>query len=428
MTLYHDQGHSPRGRIARGAFIDARMPGLSHGIRGASAFLWIALWTLIVAGGHASAVRGADPEPQFKGIEHARKTIYHSPEKPGYTCWVGAWIMPDKSLMVCFTQATGPLKDRARAPAEVRRKLDWPPHNNENYDMTGLDLRNVHLRSMDDGATWKQVSADPFRSPMNGVTGECATALPDGTVLRGVFGFYLPYDADVPKTGFIQRSTDGTATWGKPETLLDPGKFMCWPRRLRVLKDGRLLLTGGLVRASGEDKNREKFAPLVEPLLMISGDGGKSWTGPLDAIPSDQRTSWTEEWDFAELDGGDLFCVFRRPDPDTKAHTRWQGLLKKDGARWTLTDLRPAPFPHTGHPELLRTQEGPILHIASNSIDATSDAGKSWQKLAIPGSAYYPRSVQAADGRIFVFSHIGSDDPYGGRDQSIVMDTFRLSK
>src|SRR3954469_3800164 len=45
----------------------------------------------------------------------SRRTIYHSPQTPGYTCWVGAWIMPDQSLMVTFKQATGPLTGRARS-------------------------------------------------------------------------------------------------------------------------------------------------------------------------------------------------------------------------------------------------------------------------------------------------------------------------
>jgi hypothetical protein len=39
--------------------------------------------------------------------------------------------------------------------------------------------------------------------------------------------------------------------------------------------------------------------------------------------------------------------------------------------------------------------------------------------------AYYPKSLQLADGRILVFGHLGSDDPYGV-DQAIVMDAFRL--
>jgi hypothetical protein len=73
--------------------------------------------------------------------------------------------------------------------------------------MTGLDLRNVHLCSADSGKTWKKVSEDAFKSPMNGVSGEAEVALRDGTILRGVYGYYLPYNPELPKTGYLQRST-----------------------------------------------------------------------------------------------------------------------------------------------------------------------------------------------------------------------------
>src|SRR6187397_1521478 len=101
---------------------------------------------------------------EFVAAGHKRQTVYHSPEKPGFTSWVGAWVMPGGDLMVSFTQATGPLKDRKPAPKEVQAKLNWPPKGSPGYDMTGLDLRNVHLRSTDAAKTWKEVSADPFKS------------------------------------------------------------------------------------------------------------------------------------------------------------------------------------------------------------------------------------------------------------------------
>jgi hypothetical protein len=88
----------------------------------------------------------------------------------------------------------------------------------------------------------------------------------------------------------------------------------------------------------------------------------------------------------------------------------------------------PSTLPHSGQPELLATREGPILHIATSGIHWTADGGKTWKPLKVPATAYYPRSVQAADGRIFVFGHIGGDDAYGKVDQSIVMDSFRLMK
>ena len=78
--------------------------------------------------------------------------------------------------------------------------------------------------------------------------------------------------------------------------------------------------------------------------------------------------------------------------------------------------------------EVLATHEGPILHVAASGIHWTNNAGKNWSRLDIPGSNYYPRSVQSGDGRIFVFAHVGGDNAYGKVDQSIVMDSFRLEK
>ncbi len=359
--------------------------------------------------------------------DHQRRTIYHSPGTPGFTSWVGAWVMPDHSLMISFTQATGPAAGRRPAPQDVQHRLSWPPAGRAAYDMTGLDLRNVHLRSRDGGKTWDQVSADRFQSCMNGVTGEAETALPNGTVVRGVWGYYLPYNPELPKTGYLERSSDGTRTWGRPEVLLDPDRYSAWPKRLRVLRDGRLIVLGGVASVPANSRTRNEYNGLFEPLLMVSRNGGKTWKGPIPVVPPDQRRNWGgEEFDAAELPNGDLLCVFRRTDPQNRSReVRWQGLLKKSGDSWKPERVRPAPLPHSGHPELLATREGPVFHIATPGIHATSDAGETWTRLELPGSAYYPRSVQAADGRILVFGHTGGDDAYGAVDQSIVMDSFR---
>ena len=361
---------------------------------------------------------------EFSVTDHQRQTVYHSPQTPGFTSWVGAWTMPDGSLMVSFTQATGPVEGRPQAPKDVQQKLNWPPEGHPGYDMTGLDMRNVHLRSTDAGKTWQPASADAFKSCMNGVTNEAQTALADGTVLRGVFGFYLPYDKDLPLTGFLQRSADGTKTWGKPELPLDPAKYSTWPRRIRLLRDGRVVLLVGLAQAPAGSQTRPEFSKAVEPALLVSSDQGRTWKGPVAVIPAAQRGGWTEEFDVAELASGDLLCLFRRAD-DTK---RWQSTLKKSDDTWIAHKAGPSVLPHSGQPELLATREGPVLHVATSGIHWTSDAGQNWQKLDVPGTAYYPRSVQTKDGRILVFGHVGGDDPYGKVDQSIVMDSFRLTK
>ena len=47
------------------------------------------------------------------------------------------------------------------------------------------------------------------------------------------------------------------------------------------------------------------------------------------------------------------------------------------------------------------------------------------RRALITGQA---RSLQTDDGKIYIFSHQGSDDPYGKTDQAIIMDSFRLVK
>lgn len=384
---------------------------------------------LLLAGFVLIALAPSANADEFSAVEHQRQTIYHSPQSPGYTCWVGAWTMQDGSLMVSFTQATGPVEGRPQAPKDVQARLNWPPPGRPGYDMTGLDLRNVHLRSADSGKTWDQVSADAFKSCMNGVTGEAETALPDGTIVRGVFGYYLPYNPELPKTAYLERSTDGSKTWGKPEIPLDPKKYSAFPKRLRVLRDGRVILTGGIAYVPANSRNREEYSGLFEPLLMVSEDLGNTWSKPIPVVPAQYRGKWGgEEYDVAELPNGDLLCVFRRYVAELKAEARWQGALTKSDDSWTPGEVGPAPFPHSGHPELLATREGPILHIATSGVHYTNDAGKTWVHLETPGSAYYPHAVQAKDGRIYVFAHIGSDDAYGSVDQSIVMDSFQLKK
>src|SRR5437763_14429778 len=104
----------------------------------------------------ADAPAGGDRAWVARGLR--RRTIYHSPQKPGYTCWVGAWAMPDKALMVAFTQATGPVAGRPAAPAAVVEKLGIP----KGWDFTGLDRRVLYLRSVDNGDHWEQVGSTPF--------------------------------------------------------------------------------------------------------------------------------------------------------------------------------------------------------------------------------------------------------------------------
>jgi dienelactone hydrolase len=368
-----------------------------------------------------------------------RRTIYHSPQSPGYTCWVGAWQMPEKSLpgkslMVTFKQATGPLAGRERSTELLKRigtELKDPQR-----DFTGLELANVYLRSTDGGATWKVTAEDAFPGPFDRASwGGSHVGLADGSILRATDGSQLPLVADLPRRIFFERSADLGKTWQRLPLPPEPrrptddylGDFGDCVSRVRRLRDGCLLATG-VIRPSAVRSGAG------EPLIMLSGDEGRSWQPqPIDLPPAARQPRAWNEWDWAELPGGHLLAVFRRNDPENRTkQVRWQGVLRRQDDGWKLTDYAPAPFDHSGHPELLSTREGAVLHIATTGIHWTSDAGQHWQPLDFAGqkqpyrARYYPRSLQTDDGRIFIFSHVGSDNAYGQVDQAIVMDTFRL--
>ena len=373
-----------------------------------------------------------------------REFVYHSPQFPGYTCWTGLYTLPDGSVMCTFTQATGSFRGRPQAPESVREYLDWPPpghhgefgETGEMYDMTGLDLLNVHLRSHDFAGTWDYVGGDRFETCMNGITGEAEVGLVDGSILRGVWGPYLPYD-QVPRDGYIQRSTDGGCSWGSPEVIDSREGFMFWPKRLRTLSDGRVLAGGGLITIHPEHNHRHAWFSDATTALFVSDNKGRSWNGPIDLIPPGQnkkQLGLTEEFDWVELSNGDLLVVIRA-DSNPDGNFRLQTRMAASGKTWTPTRIEKAPFPHSGHPEMLMTREGIAFHVSTEAISWTDDEGRTWHDAEIedkppmraPPAWYYPRSVQMANGDVLVVGHVGGDNGYGQVDQSIVASRFSLN-
>ncbi|MFN7922905.1 MAG: sialidase family protein [Bryobacteraceae bacterium] len=363
---------------------------------------------------------------QFGVTDLTTRTVYHSPETPGFTSWVGLWLMPSGNPMVSFHQATGPAQGRYRASKEIRHLLSWPPTakpEHAGYDMTGLDLEVIHLESGDAGATWRHVHSEHASTPMNGWTCEPEVAAAGGTIYRAVWGQYLPF-YDVPQTGYWQRSTDGAKTWSEPAVFFDRQRWDSLPKRMRLLRDGRLVVAGGVIPHRPGLVTRNDWAKLLEPAVWVSADLGKTWSDPI-LVWDDKTVRPSEELDVAELPNGDLLAVIRVD----AAKSRYQTRLRKSGATWRPEPVRKLWIPHSGHPELLATREGPVLHLATDGIAYTADEGKTWQYLdGRPKSGYYPRSVQLPDGRVLCVYHVGGDNAYGAVDQRVEAISFRVKR
>ncbi len=160
------------------------------------------------------------------------------------------------------------------------------------------------------------------------------------------------------------------------------------------------------------------------------------------------------EWDAAQLANGDLLALFRTQDaPESRKQIRKQAILrvrpasecldKTTSGCWVMDETtlgNPGNLPHSGHPDLLATREGVIIQFATSGNSYTNDQGATWLPLSgtVP-SNYYPRSIQSpVTGDIFLFGHVGGDDPYGGKspdtggnysgiNQTITMQKFRLT-
>ena len=359
-------------------------------------------------------------EVKVEAVGHAERIVYHSPQTPGYTAWVGLWQLPDGRLRYDCLQLTG-TKDKPVATVPV-------------------------FESRDGGGTWARVvntSTEAVLSPEGYLTvsrdsGRGMAVLPNGTLVRPV---WPPVDEN--KSGYLERSTDDGRSLGR-EDLLPAGSGIsnladADPPSQRWAAGAlcRLLETGRSTCGAGALPNMTK-------MMFLSSDEGKTWGPPIVVMPT--RVGVCEESDFCELPGGDLFFVHRTehfPDHPTKMpplaapmgpnppqsywySDRMQSIVRKQGQTFVPGPCEPAALNHSGFPALLRTREGVILHLATPGVHWTADLGKTWTRLDIPGTPYYPKALQLQDGAIVVLGHVGSDDKYGTVDQSIKQQTFRL--
>lgn len=368
-------------------------------------------------------------------VDFTETTIYHSPETPGYTSWVGLWQLPNNTLCCDFRQVTGP-KDNPVSRVPV-------------------------LGSCDSGSKWTvltEAASAPDLGMLGGYTvstdgcrGMAVCA--DGTLVRPVWP-----SGNIQDSGYVQWSADGGKSWSERIDFLPVEVYRTWPTLIRVLRDGRLVLFAGCWKrgdcAAGKRNDpmfaggQEGMLPNMTKMMFLSSDRGRTWSAPITLMPA--SVGVCEESDFCELPNGDLLWVHRTehyPDHQTDMPARaarmgpnppesyWYSdrmvsVAHKQGDTFVPGACEAAPFPHSGYPCVLLTHEGIILHLATGESHWSADLGKTWHILMVGdtplGTYYYPKALQTTDGLILCIGHFGGDDVYGTVDQSIKQQVFRL--
>jgi hypothetical protein len=360
----------------------------------------------------------SQPNIHVQVVEVEAKTLYHSPETPGYTAWVGLWQLPDGTIQCDFEEITKPQDKELRYP--------------------------VVLETRDEARTWTRVPGDIPTGVCRGMA-----VLPDGTLVRPVQSLYcregwsgIPEDAG----GYIQRSTDGGRTWGEPIYVLSTKDYCVWPTQIRPLRDGRLVLFAGCSKRN----QREAMLKTMVKTMFVSADQGQTWGVPIAIMTENEGVC--EESDFCELPSGDLLWIHRvevftgkvaPPPPLAFAlpgskntpngfvyYDRLKSFARKAGDTFVPDRPSRAGIPHSGFPCVLLTREGVILHLATDESHWSADQGQTWHKLMAGdkplATRYYPKALQLDDGQILCLSHIGTDNGYGALDMAIVQQTFRL--
>ena len=356
-------------------------------------------------------------EVKVEAIGFTERTIYHSPETPGYTAWVGFWRLPNGRLRYDFTQVTGP-----KAKPVVTRPV---------------------FESQDNGVTWSHLVDTPTETViLDGIIqslrdcGRGMSVSPDGTLVRPIQPSVF-----MKESGYVERSTDGGQTWSGKIFFLSPEEYRTAPTLIRPLRDGRLVLFAGCWKIDDFEFGKTFFENMFKA-MFISTDKGLTWSKPIVIQAAEPGQSGTEESDFCELPNGDLFWVHRVQ----QRFSRMQSLVRKVGDSFVPDKCEVSALPHSGFPMVLYTREGIILHLSTrwaygefaegrplDGICWTADLGKTWTRLEIPGTPYYPNAIQLDAGTITLIGHwhnqlvrLGGDNQYGTVDQSIKQQTFRL--
>ena len=357
-------------------------------------------------------------EPAVRAIEFESRRIYQSDQRPSYTSWVSFFPGESGQWYLTCEEATRPETPLSRCTPRQWYGMGLPV----GYDKSQYRMEAVILESKDGMNTWQVISRQPYRHHHS--VHQFATARTrDGRFLRFIWACYSLDDSVAPND-ILYESSDNGATWQKMPPFHDP-HFVSFPHRLRMLRDGTLVLCVPLRRGWGDPERPTRTCRDLNAMgetqmtLFFSFDQGRTWDGPLPIYGGGN----VSETDFVELPSGHLLCI----NNSIFTHPGRQIVYRED-RRFTpgpmekalgLTRIRqPNMVPET----VCLTPDGILIGcMRAGSYHWSDDLGRTWQPLTgipdIGPEVYQPWIRCLPDGRIACAGHYGRDAPISGEDR-----------
>ena len=381
-------------------------------------------------------------EPNVRAVDFTSRSVYHSAQTPGYTSWVSFFPGERGQWYLTCEEVTRPERPLPQCTPEQWLAMGLP----SGYDKSQYLMEAVILESTDDMRTWQEISREPYRHH-HSVSQFASARTLDGRFLRFIWACYS-LDPELQPNEIFHTSDDNGRTWKKEPPFHD-AHFVSYAHRLRMLRDGTLVLALSMRPrwGPGTDTPIRTCMNLnavggMQMTLWFSYDQGRTWDGPLP-IYGGQVVS---ETDFVELPEGHLLCI-----NNSIFASSGRQIVYRDGRRWTPAPLELArnvrrsadgPLPEGTNvadcnwvPETVcLTEDGILVGCLRCSVYQWSDdQGLTWQPLSgapdLTPEMYQPWIHYLGDGRIVCAGHRGSDNPISGDsvvDQYLVLHEFRL--